>query len=123
MTMFVATILASALIVQAPAPSDAVEVAYPEMVEGRVEAAIRKIEDADGRQAEHPARLINLGIAHARIGNEGKARELFAQAASNTDRYWLETSTGHWADAREIARTAMAKLDRGEFSAPQLATR
>ena len=121
--MFVATILASALIVQAPAPSDAVEVAYPEMIKGRAEAAIRKIEDADARQAEHPARLINLGIAHARMGNDEKARELFAEAAGNTEKYWLETSTGEWADARQIARTAMAKLDRGEFAAAQVASR
>jgi len=121
--MFVATILASALIVQAPAPSDGVEVAYPEMVEGRAEAAIRKIEDADARQADHPARLINLGIAHARMGREEKARALFVQAAGNTERYWLETSTGEWADAREIARSALAKLERGEFAAAQLASR
>lgn len=121
--MLVATILASALIVQAPSPNDAVEVAYPEMVEGRTEAAIRKIEDADAREGDHPARLINLGIAHARMGNEDKARELFAQAARNIDRYWLETSTGEWADAREIARSAIARLDRGEFTTTQFAAR
>ena len=121
--MSVATILASALIVQAPVPTDGVEVAYREMIQGRAEAAIRKIESADDSQAEHPARLINLGIAHARLGNEEKARQLFAQAASNSERYWLETSSGKWADAREIARAAMAKLDHGEFAAAQLASR
>lgn len=121
--MSIAMILASALIVQAPASSDAVEVAYPEMIQGRTAAAITKIEGADARDASHPARLINLGIAHAREGNEEKARELFAQAAANSERYWLETSSGKWADAREIARAAMAKLDRGEFDAPQFATR
>lgn len=121
--MLVATILASALIVQAPAARDAVEVAYPEMVEGRAEAAIRKIEDADLRHAEHPARLINLGIAHAQLGDEETARQLLRAAASNSERYWLETSDGRWADAREIARVALAKLDRGELAATQLASR
>lgn len=121
--MLVATILASALIVQAPVPVEGVEVAYRETVEGRSEAAIRKIEAANEREADHPARLINLGIAHARLGNEEKARALFAEAAGNTERYWLETADGRWADAREIAQAAMAKLDRGEFNAPQLATR
>jgi tetratricopeptide (TPR) repeat protein len=121
--MFVATILASALIVQAPVSTGDVEVAYRETVEGRSEAAIRKIEAADERQADHPARLINLGIAHARLGDEERARELFREAASNTQRYWLETSEGRWADAREIARVALAKLDRGELAATQLASR
>ena len=121
--MSIVTILASALIVQAPASTDAVEVAYPEMVQGRTAAAIRKIEDADARDAGHPARLINLGIAYAREGEEEKAQELFAQAAGNTERYWLETASGEWVDAREIARKAIAKLERGEFGAPQFATR
>ena len=85
--------------------------------------AIRKIEAADERQADHPARLINLGIAHARLGDEERARELFREAASNTQRYWLETSEGRWADAREIARVALAKLDSGELAATQLASR
>jgi hypothetical protein len=121
--MSIAMFLASTLIGQAPAPSDAVEVAYPEMIEGRAEAAIRKIEEADARDAAHPARLINLGIAHARLGNEDKARQLLAEAASNSERYWLETSSGKWVDAREIAQMAMTKLDRGEFSTAQIASR
>jgi hypothetical protein len=121
--MFVATILASALIVQAPVPAEGVEVAYRETVEGRSDAAIRKIAAAGKREAHHPARLINLGIAHARLGDEEKARQLFREAASNGERYWLETSVGRWADAREIARVALAKLDRGELAATQLASR
>lgn len=121
--MSIAALLASTLVVQAPGPSDAVEVAYPEMLEGRSAAAISKMEDANARDADHPARLINLGIAYARAGAEAKARALFAKAAGNTARYWLETSSGEWVDAREIARTAITKLDSGEFSAPQFATR
>jgi tetratricopeptide (TPR) repeat protein len=121
--MSLATILASVLVVQAPVPADGVEVAYREMVEGRTEAAIRKIEAADEREADHPARLINLGIAHARLGDEERARQLFREAAANSERYWLETSEGRWVDARELAKTAMARLDRGEFATAQLASR
>ena len=121
--MFVATILASALIVQAPVPAEGVEVAYRETVEGRSDAAIRKITAADEREVGHPARLINLGIAHARLGEEERARQLFREAASNSERYWLETADGRWTDAREIARVALAKLDRGELAATQLASR
>ena len=122
--MSIAVILASALVVQAPAPGEgAVEVAYAEMVEGRTAAAISKIEQADARDAAHPARLINLGIAHARMGDESKARALLAEAAACPDRYWLETATGEWVDARDIARKAIAMLDRGEFAGTQFAAR
>ena len=121
--MSIAMILASTLIVQAPVSGDAIEVAYPEMMQGRTAAAINKIEGADERDARHPARLINLGIAHARAGNDEKARKLFAQAAGNNERYWLETAGGEWADAREIARHALAKLERGEFAGAQFAAR
>jgi tetratricopeptide (TPR) repeat protein len=122
--MSIATILASALVVQAPAPAEgAVEVAYPEMVAGRTAAAIGKIEQADARDAAHPARLINLGIAHARMGDEEKARALFAEAAASGERYWLETATGEWVDSRDIARKATAMLDRGEFAGTRFASR
>jgi hypothetical protein len=122
-TMSIAMILASALVVQAPAPGDAVEVAYPEMVAGRSTAAIDKIERASPRDSGHPARLINLGIAQARLGNEDEARKLFAEAASCNERYWLETAAGEWVDARTLARDALARLDRGEFTATTLASR
>ena len=122
--MSIATILASALVVQAPGAGDgAVEVAYREMVEGRSPAAIRRIEQADARDADHPARLINLGIAHARIGEEAKARELFDAAASSIERYWVETATGEWVDVRDLARKAIAMLDGGEFAGAQFASR
>ena len=121
--MSIAMILASALVVQAPAPGDAVEVAYPEMVAGRSTAAIDKIERANPRDAGHPARLINLGIAQARLGNEDEARKLFAEAAACNERYWLETASGEWVDARTLARDALARLDRGEFAATTLASR
>ena len=122
--MSIAAILASALVVQAPAPGEgAVEVAYPEMVAGRTSAAIDKIEHADARDAAHPARLINLGIAYARMGEDEKARKLLSDAAACNERYWLETASGEWADAREVALKAIAKLDRGEFAGAQFASR
>ena len=51
------------------------------------------------------------------------ARQLFREAAGNSERYWLETADGRWADAREIATAALARLDRGEFATAQLASR
>ena len=122
--MSIAMILASALVVQAPVPGEgAVEVAYPEMVAGRTAAAIDKIEHADARDAEHPARLINLGIAYARMGEVGKARKLLSDAAASNERYWLETATGEWVDVRDLARQAIAMLDGGEFAGARFASR
>jgi Tfp pilus assembly protein PilF len=122
--MSIAMILASALVVQAPAANEAaVEVAYPEMRAGRSAAAINKIEHADARDANHPARLINLGIAYARVGQTDKAREAFEQAATSEDRYRLETASGEWLDSRDLAREALAMLERGDFSTPRFAAR
>ncbi len=99
--MSIALILASALVVQAPATNETVvEVAYPEMRAGHSIAAIDKIEHADAREADHPARLINLGIAFARLGQADKARAIFEEAATHADRYRLETATGEWVDSR-----------------------
>jgi hypothetical protein len=123
MTMSMALVLASALAAQAPVSGDvAVEVAYSEMRDGRSVAAIRKIEGADARDADHPARLINLGIAHGRMGESDKARALFDAAAAEGP-FWLETATGEWIDSRELARKAIAMLERGEFAAARFASR
>lgn len=122
--MSIALVLASALAAQAPVVGDStVEAAYPEMRDGRSVAAIRKIEDADARDADHPARLINLGVAHARMGDVEQARTLFESAASSTDRVWLETASGDWIDSRDLARKAIAMLDRDEFSQARFASR
>ncbi len=121
--MPIAMILASALVVQAPATNEnVVEVAYPEMRAGRSAAAIDKIQHADARNADHPARLINLGIAYAREGNADQARAMF-EAAASTDRYRLETASGSWVDSRTLAREALAMLDRGAFDSPRFASR
>ncbi|MGX7895902.1 hypothetical protein [Tsuneonella sp. HG222] len=124
--MSIALLLAGALVVQAPAQpradSSLVEVAYNDMAAGQSEAAVDRILRADPRHADHPARLINLGIAHARMGEIEKARTLFERASSR-DRYRLETASGEWLDSRDLARQALAMLDRGDFSSTQFAAR
>ena len=120
--MSIAALIASALVVQAPAPKEAIEVAFVEMAAGRSEAAIERIANADTRDAANPARLINLGIAHARMGDRQQARALFEQAAV-AERFRLETASGEWMDSRAIARQAIAMLDSGAFSRTQFAAR
>ncbi|QYU70001.1 hypothetical protein J4558_07760 [Leptolyngbya sp. 15MV] len=120
--MSLITIIATGFLVQAPA--DTVDVAYPELSQGRNEAAIARIERNDSLRTDDPARLINLGIAHAREGREGEARALFRTAVRSEESVRLETATGAWRDSRDLARMALQMLDRGEFSpARQMASR
>ena len=89
---------------------------YEELVEGRDTAAIAAIMDNDRIQNDDPARLINLGIAYARKGDDALARQLFEAARDNRNRVELETAEGEWIDSRRLARQALAMLERGEFT-------
>lgn len=107
----------AASLMLAPAPVLAVEqvdVAYDELASRDNAAAIRKIEGNDGLDRDHPARLINLGIAYARVGEVDEARALFRRAL-HTGNLELETATGDWIDSHDLARRAMAKLDDGSL--------
>lgn len=92
-----------------------VEVGYGDLAAGRDAAAITQIE-AQQADLDDPARLINLGIAHARLGDVARARALFQAALMTRDRVELETATGAWVDSRVLARQALAMLDSGEFA-------
>jgi hypothetical protein len=107
-------ILAASILVIAPVPQvEQIDVAYDDLRSGRNAAAIAQM-DATGAEGDgHPAGLINLGIAHARQGDEAEARRLFARAASMTQRYELETAGGAWVDSRTLALKALAALDSG----------
>lgn len=116
--MAAVTILATLLMAQAPAYALApVDVAYDELAAQRNAAAIARIESNADLDEADPARLINLGVAHARQGRADAARELFERAAIEAERLNLETATGEWIDSRALARRALAALDRGEFAA------
>ena len=104
------TFLAAAL-ASHPAAGD---VAYDELVAGQNDAAIVVIGEAAIR-TDDPARLINLGIAHARIGDRQKARALFARAYYSREWVELQTATGTWVDSRILARQALAMLNGGAF--------
>lgn len=120
--MSLTTIFASAIIAQAPAPAD--DVAYWELAQGLNDAAIERIEANDALSLDDHARLINLGIAHAREGRVEQARALFRSAVRSEDSVRLETATGDWLDSRDLARLALQMLARGEFTpATQVATR
>lgn len=121
--MAVTALIASLLMAQAPVEAAAVEVAYDELASGDTAAAIDKIEKDSVQDGDHPARLINLGIAYARAGRTDDARAMFEAAAESDTRYRLETAGGEWMDSRDLARRALAMLDNGEFASAQLASR
>ena len=112
---------ALALLFQPAAPG--VDVAYPSLAQGLDQQAIELIEANDALETDDPARLINLGIAHARKGDEVRARLYFQAAIDSRERYDLETVEGSWVDSRALARRAMKMLDRGEFGAARMTLR
>lgn len=111
-------LIAAAILVTAPMPDvEQVDVAFEDMIAGRSEAAIAQIEASTRATAEHPASLINLGVAYARVGDEAKARYVLERAAATGERYQLETSGGNWVDSRALARRALAALENGTLTA------
>lgn len=113
--------LALAFMAQAPAQvvpavDTAADVGQEELVAGRDLAALEAIEKCDELATNDPARLINRGIALARLGRYDEARADFASAAAARESIELETTTGDWVDSRRLARRAIAMLDKGEFA-------
>jgi len=119
------TLIISALLVSAPpTPQVAtVDAAYEEVAAHRNAEAIAQIESEGPVAREHPAQLINLGIAYAREGDADRARALFRRAAHADEAYALETANGEWTDSRVLARRALASLDSGRLTATRTAMR
>ena len=92
------------------------DVAYEELVAGRNQAAIASIEANTDLDTDSPARLINLGVAHARSGNTERARSMFTAVATSRDVVEMETANGEWVTSRDLANRALAMLNAGEFS-------
>jgi len=114
--MTISLSLASLFMAAAPVQAvEQVDVAYAEMAAGEDNAAIRKIEANVSLERDDSARLINLGIAYARQGNRKAARTAFESVILNHDKQYLETGTGTWVDSRDLARQALAMLDKGDF--------
>lgn len=108
-----ALILAAAAASQpipAPVLAEVSDVAYSELAAGDANAAVRKLEESGG--TSDPAVLINLGTAYARQGATDKALAAYRAAIASSERYDLELADSSWMDSREVARTALSKLQR-----------
>ncbi len=114
--MFMMSALSLALLVSGSAcQADDAQFGATPLVEGRNLEAIAQINEQDAVAQEDPARLINLGIAHAREGREARARELFKAALTSVDPVELEIADGEWVDSQRLARIALRMLEAGEF--------
>lgn len=89
-------------------------VGYSELIAGQDDAAITVINRQ--QETDDPARLINLGVAYARMGDTQRARAMFRAAHNAEERVDLETATGEWVYSRVLARRGLAMLDSGDFS-------
>ncbi|MDP3906416.1 tetratricopeptide repeat protein [Novosphingobium sp.] len=115
-------ILAVLLAAQSAAPAvlvearggDRVDVGYSELAAGQPQAAIERIQANRELDANDPAALINLGAAHARMGEVADARAFLSAAIASPDRYDLELADGRWMDSRRAARMAMGMLQEGK---------
>jgi Flp pilus assembly protein TadD len=119
--LMTATPTASTDLARLHSHDEAPDLAASSLVAGRSEEAIRVLEKARNADANDPAVLINLGIAYAQLGRDAQARALFNEALAARAVFDLAISNGRTADSRQIARTALRMLDRGEFrlSSPQ----
>lgn len=108
------TVASVLLMAQAPAAPD---VASEDLLAQENETAIERIEANDRLDGDDPARLINLGIAHAREGREDEARNMFRAVARSEATMRLELAGGEWIDSGDLARRALRLLDSGAFAA------
>ena len=91
------------------------DVGYAELMDNRPADAIAIIRANRSLSADDPARLINLGTAHARLGHRDKARDFYMAAIASDDRYDVELAGGTWMDSRAAARRAIAGLSDGKL--------
>jgi hypothetical protein len=103
------------IVAQAP-PSDAVAVGYVALNAGKPADAIAVI-TAHRELANDPAALINLGTAHARMGQADRAGRYYIAAIASSDRYDLQLADGSWMDSRQAARVALSRLGHGPLLA------
>lgn len=110
------SLLFAAILVTAPTPAvEQVDAAFDDLANRRNADAIARIEGGREAATDHPATMINLGIAYAREGQQARAREMFQRAANMGMRVELETAGGDWVDSRTLAMRALAALDNGRF--------
>lgn len=76
------------------------------------ETALRQIQSAKSVPHNDPARLINLGRAHARLGNVTQAQQAFEAAANCREHFDIVLSSGKVMNSRKAAMLSLQSLKR-----------
>ena len=76
------------------------------------ETALRQIQTAKSVPHNDPARLINLGRAHARLGNVTQAQQAFEAAANCREHFYIVLSSGKVMNSRKAAMLSLQSLKR-----------
>ena len=87
------------------------EVAFEELLEGDARSAIAVLEAELEDNPGDPAILINLGSAHASLGEWEQAEAYYRQARDGEEGYELELANGRWLHSSEAAALALATVE------------
>ena len=89
---------------------------YDALVAGDLRGAERQIASARGVAQDDPARLINLAYIHMQTGRLASARALFETVRDSRTHFMVELANGDAVDTRDVARRALARMNRGYAS-------
>ena len=76
------------------------------------QTALRQIQSAKSVPHNDPARLINLGRAHARLGNVTQAQQAFEAAANCKEHFDIVLSNGKIMNSRKAAVLSLQSLKK-----------
>lgn len=85
---------------------------YDALIAGDLERAEQQIADARNVARDDPARLINLAYIHMQTGRMQSARALFEMVRDHRTSFIVELANGETAETREVARRALARMNR-----------
>lgn len=108
-SLLTTAIAPTAAIAEQQMQPEQMDVAFEQLVAGDSAEAIEELQSSE--YANDPARLINLGTAHAQAGDYQKAAKFFRASLASDTQYRLELADGSWMDSRQAARLALANLD------------
>ncbi|WP_373486830.1 hypothetical protein [Blastomonas sp.] len=90
---------------------------YAALVEGNYSDALAQMQAAEKQVStaarRDPARLINMALAYAKLGDIAAARSHYEAAIASPVSFDVILSDGRVMNSRIAARTALQRLDRG----------
>ncbi|MFN3474615.1 MAG: tetratricopeptide repeat protein [Blastomonas sp.] len=96
---------------------DAGSLGYAALLQGNYPAALEQMQAAQNEVSpaarRDPARLINMGLAYAKMGDVTSARQHYQAAIDTPVSFDIILSDGRIMDSRVAARHALRRLDQG----------